>query len=98
MMLRFALVSAAALLALSSSTSFAKGPATAAPAATAATAGTCTTIPLAAANAAFVRTASAANAWGGPRAASAATLSDRVVAYSIDAALDPDKHTVTGKQ
>ena len=102
MMLRSALVSAAVLLALSTSASVAKVPATApAPAATTApapTAGSCASIPLAAADAAFVRTPSAANAWGGPRAASAATLSDRVVAYSIDAALDPDKHTVTGKQ
>src|SRR5690606_13888649 len=41
---------------------------------------------------------SAADAWGGPRADDAATLSDRVVAYSIDAELDPDKHTIKGRQ
>lgn len=61
-------------------------------------ASTCPTIPLAAANAAAVRTPSAPDAWGGPRPANAATLSDRVVAYSIDAELDPVKHTVRGKQ
>jgi hypothetical protein len=66
---------------------------TSVPAATA-----CAQIPLAAPNAAAVRTASAADAWGGPRPANAPTLSDRVVAYSIDAELDPVKHTVRGRQ
>ena len=89
-----------ALLAWAAPVAFAKtpAPATTAPTTTAASSGTCATIPLAAPNAAAVRTASAVDAWGGPRAANAATLSDRVVSYSIDATLDPDKHTVTGKQ
>lgn len=58
----------------------------------------CATIPLAAPDAAAVRVASAADAWGGPRTGKEATLSDRVVEYSIDAELDPAKHTVAGKQ
>ncbi|MFC7302060.1 M1 family metallopeptidase [Cognatiluteimonas weifangensis] len=66
----------------------------AAPAAPAA----CAPIPLAGGNAAAVATPSAADAWGGPRRGNEATLSDRVVRYSIDATLDPVKHTVTGKQ
>lgn len=35
----------------------------------------------------------APGAWGGARSATAATLSDRVVRYDIDASLDPAKHT-----
>lgn len=90
----------ASLLALSALPALAQAP-VAAPAAAPAPASTtaaCAAIPLAAPDAAAVRTASAANAWGGARSGSEGTLSDRVVAYSIDATLDPDKHTVTGKQ
>ena len=58
----------------------------------------CAAIPLVGGDAAAVETPSAADAWGGPRSGSEATLSNRVVRYSIDAALDPVKHTVTGKQ
>ncbi|QDA56594.1 M1 family metallopeptidase [Thermomonas aquatica] len=61
-------------------------------------AGACPEIPLAGADAAAVRTPSAADAWGGARGGSEATLSNRVVAYSIDAELDPVKHTIKGKQ
>jgi len=49
-------------------------------------------------NAASVRVASSPEAWGGARTGNEATLSDRVVDYSIDASLDPVKHTITGKQ
>lgn len=45
-----------------------------------------------------VTTPSTADAWGGPRSGSEPTLSDRVVHYRINAALDPVRHTVTGKQ
>jgi hypothetical protein len=55
-------------------------------------------IALAAANAAAVTTSSAPDAWGGPRTGAEPTLSDRVVAYQIDATLDPVKHLVTGKE
>ena len=58
----------------------------------------CPAIPLAGADARAVRTPSAAGAWGGARTGKEATLSDRVVAYSIDAELDPVKHTIQGKQ
>jgi hypothetical protein len=58
----------------------------------------CPPIALAAPDAAAVRTPSAPDAWGGPRQPGAATLSDRVVAYSIDAELDPVRHTLRGKQ
>ena len=61
-----------------------------------ATTGACPTIPLAGADAGAVRVPSAADAWGGPRKADAPTLSDRVVSYSIDAELDPVKHTLRG--
>ncbi|MET0616685.1 MAG: M1 family metallopeptidase [Luteibacter sp.] len=57
-----------------------------------------TEIPFASPHAGFVRTPSAPDAWGGPRQGSEATLSDRVVAYRIQARLDPDKHTVDGQQ
>ena len=60
--------------------------------------GACPAIPLAGADAGAVRTPSAADAWGGARSGSEATLSNRVVAYSIDAELDPVKHTIKGKQ
>ena len=58
----------------------------------------CAPIPLAGADAAAVTVPSAADAWGGPRPADAPTLSDRVVKYAIEATLDPDKHTITGRQ
>ena len=53
---------------------------------------------MAAPDAASVKVASSPDAWGGARTGNEATLSDRVVDYSIDATLDPVKHTVTGKQ
>ncbi|MEO5962567.1 MAG: M1 family metallopeptidase [Thermomonas sp.] len=59
---------------------------------------TCPTIMMAGADAAAVKVASSADAWGGARTGKDATLSDRVVDYSIDATLDPVKHTITGKQ
>ena len=68
------------------------------PVASAPTDSTCRAVPLAPANAHAVQVASAANAWGGARAGDAATLSDRVVRYDIDATLDPVKHTIDGKQ
>ena len=55
-------------------------------------------IPLAAPNAAAVSTPSAANAWGGPRTGTEATLSDRVVSYDINVTLDPVKHTLDGTE
>lgn len=55
-------------------------------------------IALAAPDAAAVRVPSSPDAWGGMRTGTEATLSDRVVHYDIDATLDPDKHTVTGRQ
>ena len=58
----------------------------------------CPAVPLAPANAKAVQVASAGDAWGGARADAAATLSDRVVRYDIDATLDPVKHTIDGKQ
>ena len=58
----------------------------------------CPTIAMAAPDAASVKVASSPDAWGGARTGNEATLSDRVVDYSIDASLDPVKHTVTGKQ
>jgi hypothetical protein len=58
----------------------------------------CATIPFAAANAAAVTVPSTPQAWGGPRGEDAATLSDRVVRYEIQATLDPVKHTIDGKQ
>ena len=86
-----AAIALSTLLALSSVPLLAKTPASAPPT-------TCPAIPLAAADAGAVRTPSAADAWGGPRKADAATLSDRVASYSIDAELDPVKHTLRGKQ
>ncbi len=89
-----AIAALSTLLALSPVPAFAAtSAAIAAPAATG-----CTAIPLAGRDAGAVRTASAANAWGGARSGKEATLSDRVVRYAIDAELDPAKHTITGKQ
>ena len=58
----------------------------------------CPTIALAGVDAAAVKLGSSPDAWGGARTGKEATLSDRVVDYSIDATLDPVKHTITGKQ
>ncbi|RAP57471.1 M1 family metallopeptidase [Oleiagrimonas sp. MCCC 1A03011] len=55
-------------------------------------------IPFVSPHAANIRTASAPDAWGGPRTPSDATLSDRVTTYAIQATLDPDKHTVDAHQ
>lgn len=55
-------------------------------------------IPLASANAGAVRVPSAPDAWGGPRQGNEATLSDQVVSYTIEARLDPQAHTIEGKQ
>jgi hypothetical protein len=52
-------------------------------------------IALAGANASAPRLASSETAWGGPRSDQS---SDQVVAYVIDATLDPKKHQVTGEQ
>lgn len=41
---------------------------------------------------------SSPDAFGGPRQDNAATLSDRVVSYRIEAKLDPELHTIEGKQ
>src|SRR5690606_17627616 len=89
---------AAVLLALCAAMSLPALAATSPANSAAPTAPACPAIPLAGADAGAVRTPSAADAWGGPRADDAATLSDRVVAYSIDAELDPDKHTIKGRQ
>ena len=56
------------------------------------------TIPFVSAHAAAPEQPSAANAWGGERTGSEATLSDRVVSYHIDAELDAARHAVTGKE
>jgi len=58
----------------------------------------CDSLPFADADAAAATVPSAANAWGGPRSGNEATLSDRVVQYTIHATLDPDKHTIDGRQ
>ena len=58
----------------------------------------CAPIPFADPNAGAVLVPSAPDAWGGPRTDADATLSDRVVEYRIQASLDPDKHTIDGKQ
>ena len=55
-------------------------------------------IPFASPHAAAVSVPSAPEAWGGARTGSEETLSDRVVTYKIAATLDPDKHTIAGKQ
>ncbi len=55
-------------------------------------------IPLARADSAAVTVPSAPDAWGGPRRADQATLSDQVVGYTIEAKLDPEKHTIEGRQ
>lgn len=55
-------------------------------------------IPFVAPSTGAVRMPSAADAWGGPRRGNEATLSDQVVSYSIEARLDPDAHTIEGRQ
>jgi hypothetical protein len=55
-------------------------------------------IPFASPHAAAVTTPSAPTAWGGPRSGQEATLSDRVVRYQIAATLDPEHHTVDGRE
>lgn len=55
-------------------------------------------IPFAPAHAAAPTEPSAPGAWGGPRTGHEPTLSDRVVDYRIDAALDAAKHAVSGKE
>ena len=55
-------------------------------------------IPFAVADAAAPLAPSAADAWGGERTGSEATLSDRVVSYQIDAELDAARHAVTGRE
>jgi len=55
-------------------------------------------IPLAKPHADAPREASAPEAWGGVRTGKEATLSDRVVAYRIDAELDAARHSVTGSE
>ena len=46
----------------------------------------------------IITTQSSPNAWGGERTGKEATLSDRVVSYTIDAQLDAAAHSVTGKE
>jgi hypothetical protein len=55
-------------------------------------------IGFASAHATAVREVSSADAWGGPRIGTEATLSDRVVSYDISATLDPKLHTVSGAE
>ena len=55
-------------------------------------------IRLALPKAAAVATPSAPDAWGGARRGDEATLSDRVANYTIEATLDPVKHTVDGHE
>ncbi len=69
-----------------------------APVATPAAVSRCAAIPFADANAAAVSVPSAADAWGGPRTGREATLSERIASYRIQATLDPDKHTLDGRQ
>src|SRR5690606_36786788 len=45
-----------------------------------------------------IREASAPDAWGGPRQPDAPTLSERVVAYDIHVELDPEEHTLDGRE
>lgn len=90
-----ALATLALLACLHAAVAVAKQPAQA-PAAAAANG--CAAIPFATADAAAVTVPSAPDAWGGPRSDDAATLSDRVVRYDIQATLDPVKHTIDGKQ
>jgi len=55
-------------------------------------------IALADPHAAAVHTSSSDKAWGGARSGAEPTLSDRVVDYQIEARLDPDKHTIDGRE
>ncbi len=85
-----ALAAQSALPAAASSTPVpAAATSTAAPAAPAAA-----PIPFVSPHAANFKVPSAPDAWGGPRTAADATLSDQVTSYTIHATLDPDKHTI----
>lgn len=64
----------------------------------AASSSTLAPVPFVPADAANIRVASAADAWGGPRSTSDSTLSDQVTHYQIDATLDAEKHTVKAEQ
>ncbi|MBM7132056.1 M1 family metallopeptidase [Dyella mobilis] len=55
-------------------------------------------IPFAPAHDTMITQKSSPDAWGGERTGQEATLSDRVVSYTIDASLDAAKHAVTGKE
>jgi hypothetical protein len=55
-------------------------------------------IALAPADARAVRQSSSPSAWGGPRRGDEPTLSQRVVHYRIQARLDPQAHTITGRE
>jgi hypothetical protein len=55
-------------------------------------------IELTGAGAGAVREPSRTDAWGGARSGSEATLSDRVANYRLRAVLDPDKHTIDGRE
>ncbi|MGH8370338.1 MAG: M1 family metallopeptidase, partial [Gammaproteobacteria bacterium] len=55
-------------------------------------------IPFVSAHIANIEVPSAADAWGGPRTGKEPTLSDRITSYTIEATLDPDKHTVDGHE
>jgi len=55
-------------------------------------------IEIAGASASTVRTPSSDSAWGGVRSGREAELSQRVADYQLEALLDPDKHTVEGKE
>ncbi|WP_404612788.1 M1 family metallopeptidase [Rhodanobacter hydrolyticus] len=55
-------------------------------------------IPFAPAHQTIITTPSAPTAWGGARTGQEATLSDRVVSYTINASLDAAKHQVAGKE
>ncbi|MDA3914474.1 M1 family metallopeptidase [Oleiagrimonas sp.] len=57
-----------------------------------------TPIPFTSPDAQNIQVASAPDAWGGPRTSADATLSDRVTSYTIQATLDPGKHTVDASE
>lgn len=55
-------------------------------------------IPFVSPHAANFKVPSAPDAWGGPRTAADATLSDEVTSYTIHATLNPEKHTVEASE